>query len=84
MRAYVKCSPNHSKKNYTLSTFPSSNRRNFEDSRKVLAVSVSESYQSTAVLLDQPTLIRWLSPLYVYKETTASIIRESFSISVRC
>ena len=31
-----------SQKNYTLSTFPSSNRRNFEDSGKVLAVSVSE------------------------------------------
>ena len=26
-------------KNYALSTFPSSNRRNFEDSGKVLAVS---------------------------------------------
>ena len=33
-------------KNYTLSTFPSTNRRNFEDSRKVLAVSVSEFYKS--------------------------------------
>ena len=33
------------KKNYTLSTFPSSNRRNFEDSGKVLAVSVFEFYQ---------------------------------------
>ena len=41
MRAYVKCSPNQSK-NYALSTFPSSNRRNFEESGKVLAVSVSE------------------------------------------
>ena len=30
------------KKSYALSTFPSSNRRNFEDSGKVLAVSVSE------------------------------------------
>ena len=28
-------------KNYTLSTFPSSSRRNFEDSAIVLAVSVS-------------------------------------------
>ena len=38
-------------KNFTLSTFPSSNRRNFEDSGKVLAVSVSEFYQSIAVQL---------------------------------
>ena len=29
-------------KNCALSTFPSSNRRNFEESGKVLAVSVSE------------------------------------------
>ena len=34
------------KKDYTLSTFPSSNRRNFEDSGIVLAVSVSQFYQS--------------------------------------
>ena len=45
MRAYVECSPNQSK-NYTLSTFPSSNLRNFEDSRIVLAVSASQFYQS--------------------------------------
>ena len=57
MRAYVKCSPKQSK-NYNLSTFPSSNRQNFEDSGKVLAVFVSEFYQSIAV---QPTLVRWLS-----------------------
>ena len=48
MKAYVDCSPNQSKK-YTLSTFPSSNRRNFEDSGIVLAVSVSQFYQSIAV-----------------------------------
>ena len=66
MRAYVECFPNQ-QKNYTLSTFPSSNRQNCEDSGKVLAVSVSEFYQSIAVQLYQPTLIRWLSPLYVYK-----------------
>ena len=30
------------KKSYTLSTFPPSNQQNFEDSGKVLAVSVSE------------------------------------------
>ena len=34
---------------YTLSTFPSSNRRNFEDSGTVLAVSASQFYQSIAV-----------------------------------
>ena len=54
-------------KNYTLSTFPSSNRRKFEDSGKVLTVSVLEFYQSIAVQLYQPTLIKWLSLLYVYK-----------------
>ena len=83
MRAYVKYSPNQSK-NYTLSTFPSSNRRNIEDSVKVLAVSVSELfYQSIAVQLYQPSLIRLLSLLYVYKWTTVSVIRESLLISVR-
>ena len=48
MRAYVECSPNQSKK-YTLSTFPSSNRRNFENCGTVLAVSVSQFLQSIAV-----------------------------------
>ena len=67
MRAFVECYLNQSKKNYTLSTFRSSNRRNFEDSGKVLAMSVSEFYQSIAVQHYQPTLIRWLSLLYVYK-----------------
>ena len=55
------------KKNYTLSTFPWRNRRNFEDSRKVLATSVFELYQSIVVQLYQSTLIRWLPLLYVYK-----------------
>ena len=41
--------------------------RNFEDSGKVLAVSVFEFYQSITVQLYQPTLIRWLSLLYVHK-----------------
>ena len=50
MKAYVECSPNLPKR-YTLSIFPSSNRRNFEDSGKVLAVSVSEFYQTIAVEL---------------------------------
>ena len=66
MRAFVECSPNQSK-NYTLSTFPSSNRRNFEDSKKVLTVSVFKFYQSIAVHIYQPTLMRWLSLLYAYK-----------------
>ena len=48
MRAYVECSPIN-QKNCTLLTFPSSNRRNFEDSGIVLAVSVSQFYQSIAV-----------------------------------
>ena len=67
MRGYVECSLDQLK-NYTLSTFSSSNRRNFEDSGKVLAVSVSEFCQSSITCqLYQPTLIRWLSLLYVYK-----------------
>ena len=65
MRVYVECSPNHSKKNYTLTTFPSSNRRNFEDSGKVLVISVFEFYQRIAVQLSQPRLRRWLSLLYI-------------------
>ena len=48
MRACAECSPK-SIKNYNLSTFPLSNRQNFEDSGKVLAVSVFEFYQSIAV-----------------------------------
>ena len=52
-------------RNYTFSTVPSSNRRNFEDSGKVLAVSVSEFYWSIAVQLYQPMLIWWLSLLHV-------------------
>ena len=39
------------KKEYTLSTFPWSNRRNFEDSGIVLAVSVSQFYQTIVVQL---------------------------------
>ena len=54
-------------KNYPLSTFPSSNRRNFEDSGKLLATSAFEFYKTTEVQLYHPTLIRWLSLLYVYK-----------------
>ena len=50
MRAYVECSQNQPK-NYTLSAFPSSNRQNFEDSGIVLAVYVSQFYQSIAVQL---------------------------------
>ena len=49
------------KQNYTLSMFLSSNRRNFEDSGKVQAFSVSEIYQSTAVQHYQPTLIMEVS-----------------------
>ena len=45
LRAYVECSSNQSKKLYLID-FPSSNRGNFEDSGIVLAVSVSQFYQS--------------------------------------
>ena len=51
----------NNQKIYTLPTFSSNNRRNYEDSGKVLAVSVHEFYQSIAVQLYQPTLTRWLS-----------------------
>ena len=51
MRAYVECSPNALKKSYTFLTFPSSNQGNFEDSGIVLAVSVSQFYQSIVVQL---------------------------------
>ena len=44
-------------KNYTLSTFPLRNRRKFEDSGKVLVVSVSKLYHIIAVQLYQPTLV---------------------------
>ena len=82
MRTFVECSPNQSKKLYLID-LSSSNRQNFEDSVKVLAVSVSEFYQSIAVQLYQPMRITLLSLLYVYKHTTVSVIRESLSISVR-
>ena len=45
------------KKNYTLSC----NRRNFEDSGKVLAISVSELYQSISDQLCQPMVITTVS-----------------------
>ena len=61
MSANVECSPNQSKVLYLIDLSIRSNERNFEDSGKVLAVSVSEIYQSTAIRLYQPTLIRWLS-----------------------
>ena len=38
-------------KNYTLLTFPSSNRPNFEDSGKVLAVSVFDFFTRRRFLL---------------------------------
>ena len=47
--------------------FPAINRESFEDSGKVLVVSVFEIYHSIAAQLYQPTLMRWLSLLYVYK-----------------
>ena len=50
MRAYVKFSSNQLKE-YTLSTFSSSNQRNFEDPGIVLAVSASQFYQIIAVQL---------------------------------
>ena len=43
--------PQINQKNYTLSTFPSSNRQDFEGSGIALAVSVSQFDQSNAVQL---------------------------------
>ena len=82
VRGYVEYSPNQSKKNFTLSTFPSNNQRNFEGSGKVLAVSVSGFHKTTDVQLYQPTLIRWYHLLYVYRQLF--LISESLCISVRC
>ena len=66
MRAYVNCSPNQPKKLYLFDlTIEQSTK--LEDSGKALAVSVSEFYKSIAVQLYQPTLIRWLSQVYLYK-----------------
>ena len=50
MRVHVKCSPNQSKKLYLID-LPSSNQQKFEDSGIVLAVAVSQFYQSIAVQL---------------------------------
>ena len=66
MRAYFEFSPNQSKKLYLID-LPIEQSTNFEDSGIALAVFVSQFYQSIAVQLLQPRLIRWLSLLYVYK-----------------
>ena len=66
MRVYAEYSPNQPKELYLID-LSIEESRNSEDSREVLAVSVSEFYQSIAVQLYQPSLIRWLSLLYVYK-----------------
>ena len=67
MRAYVDCSPNQYK-NYTLSTFLSSNRRNFEDSDKSagdFCIGVLSEYFSPAL------------PAHAYKmvTTTACVLQ---------
>ena len=80
MRAYVECSPNQSKKVYLIDQ--SSNGRKFEDSGKVLAIYVSEIYQSIVVQLYQPTLMRQLSLVYMYNRQRFCIIRDLLSISV--
>ena len=64
MRAYyVECMLSKLIKNYTLLTFPPSNRRNFEDSGKVLATSVLEICQCHSSAL----------PSYAYKMVTAIV-----------
>ena len=57
------------KKIYTLSTFLFSNRRNFEDSGKVLAVSVSECYQSIVINSGQKDVEVFCVALVTYKLT---------------
>ena len=66
MRACVEFSPSQSK-NHTLSTFLSRNRRKFEDSGKVLAVSVSEFF-TRAVLQFSSTI-----PAYKMVITTVCV-----------
>ena len=51
MRAYDECSPNQSKKLYLIELSIEQSTKNFEDSRIVLAFSVSQFYQSIAVQL---------------------------------
>ena len=80
MRAYVECSPNQSKK-YTLSTFPSSILRNFEDSGicwMFLYLNFTRVLQFSS---NSPGLKDGYY-YYVYKQTIVSAIRESLSISV--
>ena len=78
MKAYVECSPNQFK-NYTLSTFPPNNRRNFDDSGKVLAVSVSEIYQSIVLAHAYEMVITTVC----VQIDNVSVIRDLLSISVR-
>ena len=69
-------------KNYTLSTFPSNNGRNCEDSGKVLAVYVSEFYQSIAVQLYQPTPIKVGShdPIFSSNYSSAHFSRQQLDV----
>ena len=69
-------------KNYTLSTFPSSNRPTFEDSGNLMAVSVSEIYRSIAIQLYQPTLIIMVITTVCVQIDNFSVIHELLSISV--
>ena len=48
IRAYVEWSPNQSKK-YSLSTFPSSNRRNFEDSAEYCSSALTAQAYKMAI-----------------------------------
>ena len=63
-------------KNYALSTFSSSNRGNFEESGKVLVVSVSEftrvEFCSSGLLAHTYKIV---TTTVVYKETTVFVIR---------
>ena len=49
MRAYAECSPNQSKKFYLIDLFIEQSTKLPEDSGRVVAVSVSEIYQSIVV-----------------------------------
>ena len=66
-------------KNYTLSTFPSSNRRDSEDSGIVLAVSVSQFYQSSALTAQAYEMVITTVCVQI---GIAAFIRESLFICV--
>ena len=71
-------------KNYTLSTFPWSNRRNFEDSKIVLAffcIPILPEYCSSALTAQAKKMV--ITTVCVQIDNCFCNTRESLSISVR-